>query len=196
MNPAVSGDSALHRLGAGSKLIGLSALCLGIMLSNSLLVLVFAVAVAAALTVLSRLPAAALWQQLRPVAWIVLFALPLNTLWGGLERALLISGRLGVVLWFAALFTLTTPVSAVLDSFDTLSRRVLSPARADRIALHIALVIRSVPLLVDLVRQAGDARKARGAERSLRALAVPVVVRALKSADALGEALLARGADD
>jgi biotin transport system permease protein len=41
-----------------------------------------------------------------------------------------------------------------------------------------------------------DARRARGAQGSLLALAVPVVVRSLYAADAIGEALAARGLDD
>ena len=190
------GNSLLERMGAGSKLLGLSAASLLLLWIQSLPILGIALLTVAALTALSRVPAAALWRQLRPIAWIVLVALPINVLWGGWERALLISGRLGAVLWLAALFTLTTSVSAVLESFERLTSRVLSTTRADRLGLLVALVIRSVPLLAELVGDAQAARKARGAERSLRALAVPVVVRALKSADALGEALLARGADD
>ena len=38
--------------------------------------------------------------------------------------------------------------------------------------------------------------EARGAQRSVKAFAVPLIVRALREADAMGEALLARGVDD
>ena len=51
-------------------------------------------------------------------------------------------------------------------------------------------------LLVDIVRAVSEARKARGAGFSLRAMAAPAVVRALRSADAMGDALIARGVDD
>jgi biotin transport system permease protein len=50
--------------------------------------------------------------------------------------------------------------------------------------------------MVDIVRAVLEARRARGAEGSMRAVAVPVVVRALQTADGMGEALIARGVDD
>ena len=60
----------------------------------------------------------------------------------------------------------------------------------------LALTIRAVPVMTEIVVAVLEARKARGAERSVRAIAVPVVVRALQTSDAMGEALIARGFDD
>jgi biotin transport system permease protein len=51
-------------------------------------------------------------------------------------------------------------------------------------------------VLVETLAEARDARRARGLERSARALLVPVVVRTMRQADRLGEALVARGVDD
>jgi biotin transport system permease protein len=60
----------------------------------------------------------------------------------------------------------------------------------------LALTIRAVPVLTATFEQARDARRARGLERSARALLVPLVVRTVRHADQLGEALVARGVDD
>ena len=60
----------------------------------------------------------------------------------------------------------------------------------------LALAVRSVPVLARLAGEVGQARRARGAERSVRALAVPLVLRTVRHADRLGEALAARGVDD
>jgi biotin transport system permease protein len=51
-------------------------------------------------------------------------------------------------------------------------------------------------VLERLAAEVREARAARGAERSVRAFAVPLVIRALQHADRLGEALAARGVDD
>ena len=59
--------------------------------------------------------------------------------------------------------------------------------------MTVALAIRSVPLVIGAVAQADEARRARGARLSVRALVVPSVVRAVKIAEALGDGLLARG---
>ena len=56
-----------------------------------------------------------------------------------------------------------------------------------------------MPLVAGIVGDVVEARKARGVtgiRNSAMALAAPAVVRALRTADALGEALRARGVDD
>ena len=62
--------------------------------------------------------------------------------------------------------------------------------------LVLAMTIRCIPLLAGVVAEVTEARRARGLGFSLRALAVPVVIGALRTADAMGEALAARGVDD
>ncbi len=83
---------------------------------------------------------------------------------------------------------------------DTVTR-ALGPLRRigvdpDRIGLMLALAIRCIPILATIVREVSEARKARGLQWSMTALATPVLVRALRTADAMGDALVARGVDD
>ncbi len=66
----------------------------------------------------------------------------------------------------------------------------------ERIGLLLSLGIRSVPVVVGLAEEVREAQLARGLGMSPRAFAVPLVVRSLRHADALGEALAARGVDD
>ncbi len=96
----------------------------------------------------------------------------------------------------AALVTLTTRTTALVDVVVA----VAGPLRGvgldpDRLGLMVALGIRCVPVVVEIATQIRDAQRARGLI-SLRAFAVPFVVRSLRQADALGDALIARGADD
>jgi biotin transport system permease protein len=112
-------------------------------------------------------------------------------------RAVVVCGILVVTVAAASLVTLTTRVTAMLD----VCGRVLEPLRRfgvdpDRIGLLLALTIRLVPVLTGIVHEVSDARKARGLQWSMTALATPVVVRALRTADALGDSLGARGVDD
>ena len=67
---------------------------------------------------------------------------------------------------------------------------------AERVALVLALAVRAVPVVTGLAAEVRDAQRARGLGASPRAYAVPLVVRSLRHADALGEALVARGLDD
>jgi biotin transport system permease protein len=93
--------------------------------------------------------------------------------------------------------TLTTTTT---DLVDTLVGG-LRPLRrfgvdTERAGLLVALSIRSVPVVVGIAEEVRDAQRARGLTSSPRAYAVPLIIRSLRHADELGEALVARGADD
>ena len=57
----------------------------------------------------------------------------------------------------------------------------------------IALTIRLIPALSDVVQDVRDAQRARGIENSIIASVVPVLTRVFQQADAMSEALEARG---
>lgn len=192
-----AGTSPLHRAPAGLKLLVL-------LLSTTALVVVrtpSALAVAA-LAVATAYAAAAIpprvaWRQLRPLRWFILLLAPLQWWSGGWRAVVVAVGTLIVTVLAAALVTLTTRVSALLDVIE----RAAQPLRRfgvdpERIALVLALTIRAVPVLAATFDDVRDARRARGLERSPRALLVPLVIHTMRHADRLGEALVARGVDD
>lgn len=190
------GDSLLHRVPAGVKLVGLAASVIVVALLTEWWMLALAILVVLAGFALARIPPRLATRQLVPVLWILAIAAPLNALFSGWESALVMSLRLTACVALAALVTLTTKVSAILDAVQRGLRPFGSRVDADRVGIVLAMTIRAVPLMAEIVRAVLEARKARGAEGSLRAVAVPVVVRALQTADAMGEALVARGFDD
>jgi biotin transport system permease protein len=144
----------------------------------------------------ARVPVRAASAQIAPVLLILLVAVPIQGLLSGWAVAALMASRLLVAVALAALFTMTTTVTAVLEAFQTLLRPFGRFIDADRVGLLVALTIRCIPLVADIVREVFEARTARGTQGSLLSIAVPVVVRSLYAADALGEALIARGLDD
>lgn len=184
------------RIPVWARLCALTAAVVAVMWVRSLFALGIAILVTALLFVVARLNWPSAWRQLRPILVISGLALAVNLLILGLEPAILISGRLAVALALAALFNLTTPVTEVLEAVHRALTPIIGPARSERFGLMIALVIRSVPQLSSIVREVQEARTARGMDWSLRAFAVPVMIRALKASDELGDALLARGVVD
>jgi biotin transport system permease protein len=64
------------------------------------------------------------------------------------------------------------------------------------VGLLVALGIRSVAVIIELAREVRQAQLARGASSSPLAFIVPLVVRSLRHADRLAEALVARGVED
>ena len=190
------GTSLVHRAPALLKLGVLAVIVTAVALLGSLVWLGAASVLVVVLFAVARVPFALAWRQVVPILWVLAFAVPVQVIFGGWEAAATMSLRLVLAVALAAVYTLTTPVSATLDAMQVLLRPFRRWVDADRIGLALALAVRCVPLLAELVREVLEARKARGAEGSIRALAVPVIVRALRTAEHLGEALIARGFDD
>lgn len=200
---AEPGDSPLHRARPGTKLAVLvvvgavvgvlrlvapatvSAVVLGV-LAGLLLVLAR----------LARLRPGLLAAQVRRIWWL-LAVLALVQVWSaGPVRAFSTLAGLVVCLWAATLVTATTPVPAVLQSVVAAARPLrrlgLDP---DRVGLGLTLTITSIPVVGRLLAESREAAAARGLGGDPRALLVPTVVRTVAHAEALGEALAARGLD-
>ncbi|MFD4443380.1 energy-coupling factor transporter transmembrane component T family protein [Nocardia sp. NPDC058519] len=192
------GDSLLHRMPAGVKLALLlvSILALTVFVRGPLGVLV-AVALVVGLFALARISWRVAFAQVRPVLWMTAIIGVFQLLTTSPMRAVVVCGVLLVSVALAALVTVTTRVTDMLDALT----RALGPLRRagvnpERVGLLLALAIRCVPLLAQIVHDVGEARRARGVSWSATALVTPVLVRALRTADAMGEALAARGVDD
>ncbi|MET0725022.1 MAG: energy-coupling factor transporter transmembrane protein EcfT [Leifsonia sp.] len=189
------GRSVLHRMPATAKLALLAVAVTVIAFLREPWQLGAAALVVVALFIVARIPPRLAARTIVPIFWILLIAVPLNAWLVGWESATVMALRVVTTVALAALFTLTTTVSAVLGAMESILRP-FPRIDADRVGLLLALTIRAIPLLGEIVAAVLDARRARGVDRSLRALAVPVIVRSLQAADELGEALIARGVDD
>lgn len=190
------GTSVVHRAPTLLKLLLLSVAVGVVTLIGDPRWLGVALVVVVALFLVARVPLAASVRQIAPILWMLLLAVPVQALLAGWLVAGLMAGRLLIAVALAALFTLTTTVTAVLEAFDRLLRPFSRWIDTERVGLLVALTIRCIPLVTEIVREVLEARQARGTRGTLRALTVPVIVRSLYAADALGEALAARGVDD
>jgi biotin transport system permease protein len=191
------GTSLLHRSGAGAKLLGLLVLSTVLVAWKSPVMVLAGLVVVTGLYAVAGFGVRTLVAQAWPLRWFVLFLLPFQWWTAGWQMAIAVVGTLVVAVVGAALVSLTTRVTDLLDVIA----RILEPARAigvdpDRVALLLALTIRAVPVISATLQEARDARRARGLERSTRALVTPVVVRTIRHADRVGDALAARGVDD
>lgn len=191
------GSSVLHRSAAGVKLLGLLVFSTLLVAFQSPVTVLAGFVVVAGLYGVAGFGVRAIVRQVWPLRWFVIFLLPFQWWTAGWQAAVAVVGTLVVAVAGAALITLTTRVSDLLDVIA----RVLEPARVigvdpERVALLLALTIRAVPVIAATLQEARDARRARGLERSTRALVTPVVVRTIRHADRVGDALAARGIDD
>ncbi|MFN3688741.1 energy-coupling factor transporter transmembrane component T family protein [Salinarimonas sp.] len=191
------GTSPIHRLPAGAKLIALGLAGTAIVLADALPLLAAALLAAILLYRAAALPLALAGAQLRPLALVLTILLLVQGLVVSWEAGLALVLRFSTLILLAGLVSLTTPVSAMTDALA----RGLAPLRAVgvspvRVAFAIALAVRFVPVIAQIVGEIREAQAARGRERSLVALAVPLVIRTLAMSDAVAEAIEARGGLD
>ena len=191
------GTSLLHRAPAGPSLLVVLLIAAGTVLTSDPWVLAGVCGLVALGYVVARVP----WRRLRPLLRTLALLLVLIGLvqWWllGPERALVIALRLVAAIGAASLFTLTTRVDDLVSAVE----RGLGPmrrfgVRPERVGLLVGLTIQSVGTLSAIAGQVRASAKARGAGGSVTAFAVPFMIRTLRHADALGEALAARGWGD
>ncbi|MGO1911678.1 MAG: energy-coupling factor transporter transmembrane component T family protein [Mycobacteriaceae bacterium] len=195
------GSSLVHRAWPGVKLLVLSVFivtsAIGVATWRGGLACVALVALTA---LVSRVPVRLLARQLSGALPLLVFvALMLWWRIDGNQAATMFLVLLSAIAG-AVLLTLTTRVSALMDTFD----RLLQPlARfgvpVEQVSLAMTLTIRLIPLQVQAVNEVLDARRARGSRSaavSLTSFGVPVVVRTILRARAIADALRARGAAD
>lgn len=191
------GRSVLHRARAGVKLILLLVVGVGSVFLDRVWQVVAATALVLAGYLVARIPMRVAARQVRPLLWIVLAVAGLQLLVNGWQRAVVVVGVISMLVLLAGLVTLTTRTTDMVDAVVSACR----PLRAigvdpERVGLLLAMSVRAVPVVVGLAEEVRDAQRARGLTASPRAFAVPLIVRSLRHADALGEALTARGVDD
>ncbi len=199
MNPLglyVPGDSPVHRLPAAVKLLLLVALGVASVFLRAPVPVGGAIVIVIACYAVAGLSPVVAIRQVWPMRWILVFILAFQWWVRGWQSAVVVVGVIAVLVMAAALVTLTTRTSALVDVLVSVCRplRVVG-VDPDRVGLVIALAIRSVPIVAGFATQIRDAQRARGARPSPRAYAAPLIVRSLRHADAVGEALAARGLD-
>lgn len=193
----VPGSSVLHRAPAGMKVVLLFAAAVASLFVSGPYAALAALAGVVLLYPLARIPARVALRQAIPFAWFVIPLLTFHAVANSLSRGVTAVALLGALILLAALVTLTTRVSDLCDvvvrASGSLRRFGVDP---ERVGLLVALGIRAVPAMITIAGQVRDARRARGGHGGPATYLVPVVLRALRQADQVGEALVARGAGE
>lgn len=190
----VPGDTWLHRLKVGWKYVLLLALTLPGLLLGQPVVSLGLLAASLLLLASCRVGLRRSWGI--PLAmWLLVAVLAVyQVLVGRPDLAVVVGANLLTAVYASRLLTLTTPgpvlIDALVAGLRPLRRVGVDP---ELVGLAIAVMLRSIPVLLDSFTQVRQAARARGRDRNLFALVTPVVVRAVGQAQAMGAALAARG---
>ena len=189
------GNTWLHRAPAGLKLAVLALSSSALMWEPSPLLLL----VACALVCLSvRCAGASLrqvWQQLRPLVWMLLVLGGLSVWSQGVWQALEMVLRLFTLVLAALVVSMTTPLTQMMQVVVWLLGPLqrLGWVNAEKVALGFGLTLRLIPELGVQWQDIRVAQRARGLTRSPLTMGVPMLLRTLRRADEIAEAIDARG---
>ncbi|WP_306359674.1 energy-coupling factor transporter transmembrane protein EcfT [Nocardia sp. CC227C] len=183
----------VHAVPAGAKLIVLAITGTALFFVSSPVWLAVALGVVSALYALARIPWRATGRQVLAIAPFLALIAVAQLMFTGWVSAVLVSERILALVLLANLVTLTTRTSAMIDTIE----RALGPlrpvgVRPERVGLLVAMTIRFIPVIREQAELVRAAQRARGIERST-AFLIPLLIRTLRMADNLGEALDARG---
>lgn len=191
------GASVVHRVGAGPKLALLVATGAALAVWRAPWQVGLALVLVLLGYAVARVPLRALARQVVGLAWVAVPLLAVQWVFASWRTGVGVVGSFVVLVLLAGLVTLTTRTTAMVDvvvrGAGWLRRFGVDP---QRVGLMLALGIRSVHVVLGLAQEVREAQHARGLRSSPRAFAVPLIVRSLRHADRLGEALTARGVDD
>lgn len=191
----VFGDSPLHRARPLVKILALVVFCTGLFLFDHWAVIVIAGLMVAAGFALAGLHPRHGFAALRPTLWILAAIFGVQVWLADLALAGFIVSRFALLILAASLVTLTTTAGEFVEGIEAGLKHAPGWVPKARIALAISLTLRFIPLVRSVLIEVRQAQMARGLERNIPALLVPLVVRTLKHADETAQAIQARSFD-
>ncbi len=132
-------------------------------------------------------------QQLRFAIPILFFFFIFQLIIHPWQEAVFVIIRLMLILLMGNFLTLTTTISHMMDSMEYHLRYLAHlGANPAKISLAFSLCLRFIPVIAIISTEVRQAQKARGLEKNMFALIIPVIIRTLKMADAVADAIEAR----
>jgi biotin transport system permease protein len=191
----VEGTGWLYRLSPRIKLLGLALFSVGLFLTRDPVILSTAVLLAVIVLWQAHLGFQETVARLRPVLLtIAVIALFSFLFMSALDAAIALL-RLTALTLLATAVTASVSISQFMDEITFALRPLekIGLANAADVGLAVGLVVRFVPEVINRYETLSDAHRARGMKVRLHTILVPLIIMTLKDADAIADAIDARG---
>ncbi|MFY9136786.1 energy-coupling factor transporter transmembrane component T family protein [Zwartia sp.] len=188
------GDSWLHQMSAGQKLAWLMVAGAGLMWVHDWYILAVLMCVVLLLLQQSGVSSSQLWRHIRGLSWLVLALMAFTALVQSPMAALVVGLRMSVLLLAALLVSMTTSIAKMMEVLIWLLQPLaaLGWVNSERVALVFGLTLRLIPELSLQWHEIREAQAARGLKANPLTMGVPMLLRTLKRAQEIAEALDAR----
>lgn len=220
MGQYIPGNSILHRADPRTKMIWTIILMVALFTANNIFSYVMMLAITAIMLVVSEVPIGFTLKGIKPLLIILVITAAINLftypgateLWSfgviritleGIIQAVVIAGRLSLMVIYGSILTLTTTPIALTDGMESLMR----PLKKLRVPVHeiammMSIALRFIPTLMEETDRIIKAQASRGADfdtgnilekaKSFIPVLIPLFVSAFKRADELATAMESR----
>ena len=211
------GDTVAHRLDPRTKLLLVVVYIVGLFNSVGWVSYAFTIAITALCMAVSKIKPKSALKGLKPLIIIIILTAVLNIFytdgtpviegwiitWEGIERAVMMSLRIILLIVGTFMLTYTTSPIALTDGLEMM----LNPLKKIKIPVHemsmmMSMALRFIPTLIEETDKIMSAQKARGADfdsgnifqraKALLPILVPLFVSAFRRADELAVAMESR----
>lgn len=191
----VEGTGWLYRLAPRIKLASLALFSIALFMTRELPFLFAALLVAGFVLWQAHLGFRETFSRQRPVLLtIAVIALVSFLLIPAIDATIALL-RLTALTLLATAITASVSISQFMDEITHALRPLekLGLANAADVGLAVGLVVRFVPEVIKRYEALRDAQRARGLQTKLHSVLIPLVILTLKDADAIADAIDARG---
>ncbi len=191
----VEGAGWLYRLSPRIKLAGLALFSIALFLTRDPLLLFVAVMMTGLVLWQAHLGFRETVARLRPVLLTIAIIAVFSFLLISALDATIALLRLTALTLLATAITASVSISQFMDEIAFALRPLerLGLAKAADVGLAVGLVVRFVPEVINRYETLRDAHRARGMKVRLHTILVPLIIMTLKDADAIADAIDARG---
>lgn len=211
------GDTVVHRLDARTKLLLVIIYIVALFVADDWYGYALVLAVTALSMAVARIRPATAFKGLKPLIFIIILTALLNIFytegtpiiegwiitWEGIEKAIMMSLRIILLIVGTFMLTYTTSPIALTDGLEMM----LGPLKKIKVPVHemsmmMSMALRFIPTLIEETDKIMSAQKARGADfesgsllqraKALLPILVPLFVSAFRRADELAVAMESR----
>ncbi|WP_455480979.1 energy-coupling factor transporter transmembrane component T family protein [Bartonella sp. B12(2025)] len=189
-------DTFVHRLRPGIKLLSLIVCATVLFTVSSILILLLFLLFVALLYRISKIPLDNILKQLKSMGLFLVLIFVFQVAFKGWLTGFEIILRLISLVFLASLVSLTTKVSDMVSAIETW----LQPLRhlglnSSKFSMVLSMAIRFIPVIAEKFNEVREAQQARGFYTNIFAFAMPLIIRTIRMASEVAEALDARSYD-
>ncbi|MBB5073447.1 biotin transport system permease protein [Bartonella callosciuri] len=186
-------DTFVHRLRPGVKLLLLTVCATMLLMVSSIPILLLFLLFMALLYRVAKIPFNNVLKQLKSIGLFLVLIFVFQVFFKSWITGFEIILRLISLVFLASLVPLTTKVSDMVSTIEMwlqpFRRFGINPSE---FSMVVSMAIRFIPVVSEKFNEVREAQRARGFDTNIFALAMPLIIRTIRMASEVAEALDAR----